>query len=157
MCLPTCPQSLYMFRQTCIKDCPNYATVNKTALGKFCLVEHDFDCRRTSCPTDFPLCYRMNCLENCPEYTVQYENNCVLECPTSHPFLVSHNCEGLCTTGNASCVEICPDDHPFIFQTPRSIHCLQYCPNYTCEDKENKVCRLKCPTDKQFFFQQDLS
>ncbi|XP_052710962.1 proprotein convertase subtilisin/kexin type 5-like [Crassostrea angulata] len=151
-CLPTCPQSLYMFRQTCIKDCPKYANVNETALGKFCIVEHDFDCQRISCLTDFPLCYRMNCLEKCPEYTVKFENSCVLECPMSNPFLVSSNCEGPCFTGNATCVERCPDDHPFIFQNPRSIHCLKYCPNYTFEDTKNKVCHLKCPAEKQLLF-----
>lgn len=150
--MPTCPQSLYLFRQTCIKDCPNYANVNETALGKFCIVEHDFDCQRTFCPADLPLCYRINCLEKCPNYTVRFENNCVLECPMSHPFLVSNNCEGPCFTGNATCVKGCPDDHPFIFETPRSTHCLEYCLNYTYEDKENKICRLKCPTEKQFLF-----
>lgn len=72
--------------------------------------------------------------------------------PNVTSILGVNNCEGLCITGNASCVEICPDDHSFIFQTPRSIHCLECCPNYTWEDKENKVCRLKCPTEKQFLF-----
>eukprot|EP00105_Crassostrea_gigas_P037523 XP_019921671.1 PREDICTED: proprotein convertase subtilisin/kexin type 5-like [Crassostrea gigas] len=149
-CLPTCPVSLYMFRQTCMKDCPNYANINETALGKFCIVEHDFDCQRTSCPADLPLCYRMNCLEKCPEYTVRFENSCILECPMSHSLLVSHDCEGPCFTENATCVKTCPDDHPFIFPTPRSTHCLEYCPNYTYEDQENKKCQLKCPTEKQF-------
>lgn len=149
-CLPTCPESLYMFRQTCMKDCPNYANINETALGKFCIVEHDFECQRTSCPADLPLCYRMNCLEKCPEYTVRFENSCILECPMSHSFLMSHNCDGPCFTENGTCVTGCPDDHPFIFQTPRSTHCLEYCPNYTYEDQEHKKCQLKCPTEKQF-------
>lgn len=139
-----------MFRQTCMKDCPNYANINETALGKFCIVEHDFECQRTSCPADLPLCYRMNCLEKCPEYTVRFENSCILECPMSHSFLMSHNCDGPCFTENGTCVTGCPDDHPFIFQTPRSTHCLEYCPNYTYEDQEHKKCQLKCPTEKQF-------
>ncbi|XP_062573847.1 proprotein convertase subtilisin/kexin type 5-like [Saccostrea cucullata] len=141
-----------MFRQTCYNKCPTNAKEIRTELGTFCNVEHDFECQRASCPENFPMCYRMNCLKTCPEYTVQLNNECILKCPSNQSFVVSTDCEGPCLTGNKTCFKSCPVSHPFLFQAPRFKHCLQQCPLYTLEDGVNKVCHLSCPSKAPFLY-----
>nr|XP_022291069.1 proprotein convertase subtilisin/kexin type 5-like [Crassostrea virginica] len=151
-CLKSCPKKMFMFRQTCHSECPLKTNVTETELGRFCIAEHDSECQRPSCPDDFPLCYRMNCLEECPEYTVRFGNSCVIECPSSHPFLVSNDCEGPCFTRNSTCEKKCPQSQSYLFRSFRSQHCLENCPLYTYERKDDSICELKCPKEKPFLF-----
>ncbi|XP_056016491.1 proprotein convertase subtilisin/kexin type 5-like [Ostrea edulis] len=149
-CLKECPWRSYMFRQICYEECPVNTRVIVTELGKFCSVDHEFECQRISCPDEFPLCYKMNCLKTCPKYTFQFLNNCVIECPEEQAFKLSHDCEESCLPGK--CLESCPPSHPFVFQSIRSKHCLQQCPNYTYEDIASKACKSECPMHSPFLF-----
>ncbi|XP_061193374.1 proprotein convertase subtilisin/kexin type 5-like [Saccostrea echinata] len=151
-CMKSCPWKTSMFRQICYDECPINSNEIQTELGTFCNIEHDFECQRASCTDNFPMCYRMNCLKTCPEYAVQFQNNCILKCPSTHSFMVSTDCEGPCLTGNKTCFSSCPQSHPFLFQTPRSKHCLQQCPQYTFEDAVNKTCHLNCLSKEPFLY-----
>ncbi|VDI52937.1 Hypothetical predicted protein [Mytilus galloprovincialis] len=94
----------------------------------------------------------MNCLKMCPEYTVEYNHTCLMECPSNVSFVTFYDCDEFCSNSRKVCSKSCSVTHPYVMQTDNSIRCMQYCPDYTEQISKNKSCNLKCPSSKPFLF-----
>ncbi|XP_063428424.1 proprotein convertase subtilisin/kexin type 5-like [Mytilus trossulus] len=151
-CTKLCPQGTFIYDQKCVSTCPFFSKIIKTDLANFCYFKNEISCHTTPCNDEYPLCYRMNCLKTCPEFTVEYNQTCLMECPVDVPFVTFYDCEGICSNGRKVCSTACPTTHPYILQTEFFLRCVRYCPEYTEEISKNKSCNLNCPSSKPLLF-----
>ncbi|XP_052101593.1 proprotein convertase subtilisin/kexin type 5-like [Mytilus californianus] len=151
-CTKLCPLGTFVYDQKCVLTCPVFSKILKTELANFCYFKTEISCQTTPCNDEYPLCYRMDCLRTCPEFTVEYNQTCIMECPTNMPFITFYDCEGICSNGRKVCSTSCPITHPYILQTDFFLRCVRYCPEYTEEISKNKSCNLNCPSSKPLLF-----
>lgn len=131
-------------------------------------------CDVNECPVHEFKCYFMQCFTNCPDFTVSYNNSCVIECFDEKPLIANGECVGqcpeeyvvengickiTCSTGrylfNKTCVDKCPKSNKYISE----LLCVSECPIQkviqdnvcvkNCSERfvlDGNVCRIKCPS-----------
>lgn len=151
-CKSTCPTDKAIYKQTCISTCPPHTRRLDTDLARYCIIDNEFNCLRRSCGDNFPFCYQANCVKACPEYTVTYNDTCILKCPTEAPYVTADQCTGLCLTGRKVCSLQCPEAHPFVFRSESFNFCLKTCPDFTEESYTQLTCSTKCPQSTPYLF-----
>lgn len=151
-CKSTCPSDKAIYEQTCISTCPTYTRRLETDLARYCVVDNEFSCLGRLCSGDFPFCYHSNCVKACPEYTVTYNDTCILTCPEEAPFVTTEQCKGICLTGKKVCSPKCPETQSFVFNSKSFKYCLQKCPDFTAISFDQLTCSTKCPHSAPYLF-----
>ncbi|XP_052101606.1 proprotein convertase subtilisin/kexin type 5-like [Mytilus californianus] len=151
-CKSTCPSDKAIYKQTCISTCPPHTRRLETDLARYCLIDNEFNCLGRLCGGDFPYCYQANCVKTCPEYTVTYNDTCMLRCPADAPYVTVDQCTGICLTGRKVCSLKCPETHPFVFHSESFNFCLQTCPDFTAASYAQSTCSTKCPRSAPYLF-----
>ena len=165
-CVDICPDLKRFFDNSdniCSTDCKSttkkyYTLLDNTQIDKL------YECTG-SCPSNYKTIYNEDtnlkatlCIKSCPDkvsnyykedyinYKYEYNNQCYVACPTSHPFHLDQ--EG------AKCEDKCQDTGELYHEVDDTICKDETNCFYTYIDYENKLCLQKdlnaCPSDKKY-------
>lgn len=105
-------------------------------------------CNVNYCPLNDFKCYYMQCFTRCPNFTVRYNNSCVVKCFDDKPFILKGKCVSHCPKGyvieNGVCQMTCSNGR-FLFNET----CVDKCPKSREYVDENQ-CVSDCPTQKLY-------
>lgn len=132
----------------CISSCPG----NETQAGqrKYCEDENINNgfCDVSYCPLNDFKCYYMQCFTRCPNFTVRYNNSCVVKCFDEKPFILKGECVNQCPKGyvlqNEVCQTTCSNGR-FLFNKT----CIDKCPK-SMEYVDEHQCVSECPAQKLY-------
>lgn len=165
-------------QRICTSSCPT----NKIQKGDilFCKDDNINDgfCENKQCLSAELRCYFMQCFNECPDFTVSYNNSCVIDCFEDKPFIFLKRCvkncpanhvleDGVCRKScsigkylyNKTCVQDCPATQQYVNEQKCVTGCPvqkkkqgQFCVN-TCSNKyyqDGNNCVNECPESRRF-------
>nr|XP_022300818.1 proprotein convertase subtilisin/kexin type 5-like [Crassostrea virginica] len=176
-CVKICSQKrpIVTSRRFCSAQCQGKIMQNRKI--KYCEddnINNGF-CKIDQCQSSKMKCFYMQCFENCPEFTVHYNNSCVIKCFEDQPYIFLNECvtecpknhvlenrvcQNSCSIGrylfNRTCVKNCPLHEKYIHEN----ECVPECPpqmlieENVCVNKcseiyalDGQMCVKKCPND----------